>query len=101
LNANETVEDLARTLGAGVILVVGIRLGCLNHALLTARAIAQAGVPFCGWIANLVEPDGVCAQENVAALMQRLPAPCLGVIPHFDPCRPECGVEVLNLAVLG
>ena len=74
--------DLARALGLPVILVVGLRLGCLNHALLTARAISGAGLPLAGWIANAIDPDMAARDENIAALDSRLGAPLLGRIPH-------------------
>lgn len=76
--------DLARELGLPVVLVVGLRLGCLNHALLTAQGISASGLPFAGWVANAVDPGMAVADENVAALRARLPAPLLGRLP-FDP----------------
>jgi dethiobiotin synthetase len=74
--------DLARALGLPVVMVVGIRLGCLNHALLTAAAIAASGLPFAGWIANMIDPAMAVPGENVAALRARLPAPLLGRLLH-------------------
>jgi dethiobiotin synthetase len=76
--------DLARAIGLPVVLVVGLRLGCLNHALLTADAIEASGLPFAGWIANGIDPDMAVRDENVAALEERLAAPLLGRLP-FDP----------------
>ncbi len=67
-----------------VILVVGIRLGCINHALLTAQAVAAAGLPLAGWIANDVQPPGRRHQEYLATLQQRLDAPLLGEIPFLS-----------------
>lgn len=64
-----------------VILVVGIKLGCINHAMLTAEAVKQAGLSLAGWIANDVQPTGKRHQEYLATLVQRLPAPLLGEIP--------------------
>lgn len=64
-----------------VILVVGVKLGCINHALLTAQAVAAAGLPLAGWIANDVQPPGKWHQEYMATLKRLLPAPCLGEIP--------------------
>lgn len=75
---------LARDLGLPVILVVGMRLGCINHALLTAEAIAARDLPLAGWIANHIDPQMLRAKENLAALRERLSAPLLGVLP-FDP----------------
>jgi dethiobiotin synthetase len=83
LNARETVADLARAVDLPVILVVGIRLGCLNHALLSAAAIQLSGTRLAGWIANRVNADTACAEENIASLQERLPAPLLGVLPHL------------------
>jgi len=74
--------DLARAAGLPVVLVVGLRLGCLNHALLTADAVRSAGLPLAGWIANAVDPDMPVRDENVAALEARLGAPLLGRMPH-------------------
>lgn len=76
--------DLARVIGLPVILVVGMRLGCLNHALLTQQAIAARGLEFAGWVANCIDPDMLLREENIAALEQRLKAPLLGVVPFLD-----------------
>lgn len=75
---------LARELALPVILVVGMRLGCINHALLTAEAVAARGLRLAGWIANLIDAQMLRIDENLATLRQRLPAPLLGVLP-FDP----------------
>lgn len=83
LNAKQTGADLARALNLPVILVVGMRLGCLNHALLTAQAIGAAGLLFAGWVANCIDPQMQALQENIATLEQRLDGPLLGVVP-FD-----------------
>lgn len=83
LNPAETLADLARTLQLPVILVVGIRLGCINHAMLTVEAIARDGLPLAGWVANIIDPDMPCQQENILSLQQRLAAPCLGVVPYL------------------
>jgi len=79
-----TMADLARALGLPVVLVVGIRLGCLNHALLTADSIRASGLPFAGWIANVLDPDFPGADDYLAALDARLSAPRLGMLP-FSP----------------
>ena len=73
--------DLAQRLDLPVIMVVGMRLGCLNHALLTAEAIQARGLQLAGWVANLIDADMKVYEENLHALQQRLHAPCLGVIP--------------------
>ncbi len=74
--------DLAAALGLPVILVVGMRLGCLNHALLTQEAIAHRGLKLAGWIANRIDPHMLRFDENLDTLRARLRAPLLGVIPH-------------------
>ena len=74
--------DLARALDLPVVLVVGLRLGCLNHAYATARAIAADGLRLAGWIASEVDPGMARIDDNVALLAARLPAPCGGRRPH-------------------
>ena len=80
INDRETLADLARAIGAPVVLVVGIRLGCLNHALLTAEAIRADGLQLAGWVANGVDPAMPCVEENIDALRKRLDAPLLGIV---------------------
>jgi len=82
LNEEQDSADLAQQLGLPVILVVGMRLGCLNHALLTAEAIAARGLTLAGWVANVLDAGMAMLDENIAALRQRLNAPLLGVVPH-------------------
>lgn len=65
-----------------VVLVVGLRLGCLNHAMLSAEAIAADGCRLLGWIGNRIDPAMAAAEDNLATLRELLPAPCLGVLPH-------------------
>ena len=74
-------QDLARQFGGAVVLVVGIRLGCLSHARLTARAIAADGCRLVGWIGNRIDPQFARADDYVGLLTDALPAPCLGVLP--------------------
>ena len=81
LNADETLADLAHALGLEVILVVAIRLGCLNHALLTAESITSRGCVLAGWVANQMLPDATIASANIHALEQRIGCPRLGTIP--------------------
>lgn len=75
-------RDLARALDLPVVLVVGLRLGCINHARLTARAIAADGFRLVGWIGNRVDPVFTAADDNLVILERYLNAHCLGVIPH-------------------
>lgn len=81
LSETATFADWVRETQLPVILVVGVKLGCINHALLTAQAIQAAGLPFAGWIANDVQPPGKRHQEYMATLKRLLPAPLLGEIP--------------------
>lgn len=77
-------SDLPRSLKLPVILVVGIRLGCINHALLSARAIAADECEWIGWIGNRIDPHMLRIDENIATLRERLPAPCLGILPFAE-----------------
>lgn len=81
INPTETLADLAVALQLPVILVVGMRLGCINHALLSVAAIASRGLPLAGWVANQLHPDMPMFAENLASLQQRISAPLLGVVP--------------------
>ena len=74
--------DLVRALELPVILVVGLRLGCINHALLSARAIRDDGCTLIGWIANRIDPAMASADANLMALRERIAAPLLGVLDH-------------------
>ncbi|MGH6638447.1 MAG: dethiobiotin synthase [Polaromonas sp.] len=82
LSDTQTGADLAQALGLPVVLVVGLRLGCLNHALLTAEAIRARGLTLAGWVANHVDPTMLAQDDNIAFLQQRLQAPLLASIPH-------------------
>ena len=84
LNDEQDGADLVAHLGLPIILVAGMRLGCLNHALLTAEAIAARGLTLAGWVANMLDADMAMLNENVAALRQRIRAPLLGVIPYRE-----------------
>lgn len=87
LNDADDFSDLPCALGLPVILVVGLKLGCLNHARLTAEAIAADGLTLAGWVGSVVDPafasDSARFTANVALLKRALPAPCLGLIPHL------------------
>lgn len=82
LSAAQDSSDLMRELGLPVILVAGMRLGCLNHALLTVEAIAGRGLKLAGWVANVLDADMAMLDENIAALQQRISAPLLGIVPY-------------------
>lgn len=79
LNEHEDMADLAQALDLPVVLVVGLRLGCLNHALLTAESIAGRQLPWAGWVGNHIDPAMAQQAANLDALRARLPGPCLGV----------------------
>ena len=93
----ETLADLAVALQLEVILVVGMRLGCINHALLTAEAIRRDGLTLAGWVAN--EPGGrmACYGENLDTLRALLPAPLLGEVPRLAPFDPVVAARGLSL----
>ncbi|MCU7933684.1 MAG: dethiobiotin synthase [Candidatus Thiodiazotropha sp. (ex Dulcina madagascariensis)] len=78
-----TLADLARKLNLPVVLVVGVRLGCINHALLTVESMLDDGVQLAGWVANQVDPRMLAPAENIATLRTWLPAPCIGEIPYL------------------
>ena len=92
LNEAEDMADLAQRLGLPVVLVVGLRLGCLNHALLTAESIASRQLPWAGWVGNQIDPTMAQQAANIAALRARLPGPCLGIQP-FQPQSPASPTE--------
>jgi len=84
LDGRRSFADLPTLLGMDVLLVVGLRLGCLNHALLTAEAVAQRGLTLAGWVGNAIDPQFARRDENIATLAARLPAPCLGIVPWLQ-----------------
>lgn len=91
-------RDLAHRLGGAVVLVVGLRLGCLSHARLTARAIAADGCRLVGWIGNRIDPGFARADDYIGLLDQALPAPCLGVLAFgIDPVQGAGGLCVEGL----
>jgi dethiobiotin synthetase len=94
------MDDVAVDLGLPVVLVVGLRLGCLNHALLTAQAIAAAGLPLAGWVCNRVDPGMAQAEDNIDTLRQWLPAPCLGVVPWLAQPTPAAVAAALDAAAV-
>ena len=97
LNERETLADLVRMLEVPVILVVGVRLGCLNHALLTVQSISSYGLPIAGWVANCVDANAAMIEENIMTLKARIAAPCLGVIPWQVPAQAEAAADFINI----
>ena len=101
LNAQQTGADLACALNIPAILVVGMRLGCLNHALLTAQAIRAAGLILVGWVANCVDLQMLVLEENIVTLEQRLGCPLIGVVPFDMKMDVQEIARVLNVVTLG
>ena len=89
INKHETMADIPKQLNAEVILVVGIRLGCINHALLTAQAIRLDGLKIAGWVANILDTEMLRIEENIDTLKQMLIEPCLGVVPRLSDVSPQ------------
>lgn len=81
LNSSQTIADLIRALNIPALLVVGMRLGCINHALLTAQVLKQCGIDFCGWVANSIDPQMSMPQENLQTLIESLQQPPLLQVP--------------------
>lgn len=100
LSDQANLSDLAMALKLPVILVVGVRLGAISHALLTAEAIARDGLHLAGWVANIVDPKTARLEENLATLAERLPAPCLGRIPHLKSPAAQTVAEYLHLDLI-
>ncbi|MHB1292499.1 MAG: dethiobiotin synthase [Sulfuricella sp.] len=100
LNQREDTADMAQQLGLPVILVVGLRLGCLNHALLSAQALKQCGLELAGWVANQIEPGMPFLRENVAALEQGLQAPLLGEVPYREELSADGVAGLLRMTLL-
>ncbi len=92
--------QLATRLALPVVLVVGMRLGCLNHALLTLEAIAARGLKLAGWVANHIDPQMVAADENVRALEERIAAPLIARIAHVPAPDPAAISAMLNIGKL-
>lgn len=100
INPRETMADLAKNLQLPVILVVGMRLGCLNHALLTFEAIVRDGLQVAGWVANCVDGDMPVLAENIDSLRVRLLVPCLGVVPHLAEPSAEQAAQAFDESLL-
>ena len=98
LDAQQDTADLAQGLALPVVLVVGMRLGCLNHALLTVEAIERRGLNLAGWVANRIDPAMSRFDANLDTLQARLNAPLLGVTPHG--ATPEQAASSLQVSVL-
>ncbi|HET7330466.1 dethiobiotin synthase [Dyella sp.] len=98
LSPSLLASDIPKAWTLPVVLVVGLRLGCLNHALLSAEAIQADGCRLVGWIGNCIDPAMAAIEENIATLRALLPAPCLGILPHG--VSPDRAWSRLDLAAL-
>ena len=100
INDRENLSALPKALEVPVLLVVGMRLGCLNHALLSAEAILADGLQLVGWVANQVDPAMAQVDANLATLRSRLPAQCLGFIPWLERPEPAHASQFLDVSSL-
>ena len=94
------LADIAARLQLDVILVVGLRLGCLNHAFLTAEAIAARGLRLAGWVVNQIDPAMPHQAANIEALRERLSAPCLGSLPWMSVPSATLAADKLDFSPL-
>lgn len=99
VNDHQTIADVAAALRMPVILVVGVRLGCLNHATLTAKSIDASEVAFAGWIASVIDPAMARLEENLTALMRCVGQPPLAVVPYLSP-RERAALQLQDTARL-
>ncbi|WP_163649115.1 dethiobiotin synthase [Modicisalibacter sp. 'Wilcox'] len=100
LNRQEDLGEIARVLALPVILVVGLRLGCINHARLSAEAIRADGLRLAGWVGNHIDPEYAETEDTLAMLAHHLDAPCLGHVPWIDAAEehgPEVAARYLRL----
>jgi dethiobiotin synthetase len=95
-----TTADLVENLDIPVILVVGMKLGCINHALLTIQSILNKKQKLCGWVANRIDGDMQAYEENFSFLKEKIKAPCLGEVPYFkdfDPYKASKFIDINKL----
>lgn len=100
LSDHKNTEDLAIALALPVILVVGMRLGCLNHALLTYEAIIRSGLQCAGWVANQIDPEFIYLQENIETLKAQFNDPLIGFVPFQESVKTEKVSDLLDLSLL-
>ncbi len=97
LNAEEDMADLVRALEIPVIMVVAIKLGCINHARLTLRQIESDGIQCAGWFAMCLDPDMLLIEENIASIKDRVSIPLLGVFPYTEKLNVDALASKINL----
>jgi len=100
LNEIEDSADLAKELDLPIIVVVGVRLGCINHALLTMRAIDYCGLKCAGWVANVIDQNMPALNENIESLRQRIDAPLIGIIPYQTITDAQAVAGMLDIGLL-
>ena len=98
INDDVDTADLAVKLGLDVVMVVGLRLGCINHALLTAEAIKARGLNLVGWVANQIDVNMSNQQANLQALEQRLSAPLIGVVPWMAAVSAQVAADKIDIS---
>lgn len=96
LNEKETMADFIIHYQFPVILVVGIRLGCLNHALLTFKAMQHQSVKIIGWVANCIDPSCLQIDDNITTLEKCLPIPCVGIVPHQGHAESQLNIALIK-----
>jgi len=99
LDDESMLKDLVKAIADEVILVVGMRLGCINHALLTAARIQRDGLPLKGWIANHVDPDMQAQEENLKTLLSFMPGPLLAVLPWSAAGLDDVNLQIKSLGI--
>ena len=100
LNNRQTLADVPKLLRTPVVLVVGMKLGCISHTLLTVEAIVKDGLRLAGWVANRAEPEMSCYSENLETLKSMLAAPLLGEIPHIEDITAQNVARYIDLEPL-
>lgn len=97
LGADGELSDLAMALNLPIVLVVGMQLGCINHALLSADSILAKGLPLAGWVANIMDPQMLELEGNLETLRDKIDAPCLGVVPNMQPVDTNVVADCMKL----
>lgn len=100
LNARETMAHIPKQLNVPVIMVVGIKLGCINHALLTAESIARDGLRLAGWVANQIDPEVSHYADNVSTIRSMLRAPLIAEVPYLEDTSAESVSNYIDLDLL-
>ena len=100
INRRQRIADLALALGLPVVVIVGLRLGSINHALLTIEAIKESGIPLMGWVGNCIDSEMEVQSENIQTLKDLVNIPCLGIVPHLDYFDPNLIAKHLEIEAI-